>query len=171
MAYSGNPTAARFRTDMLNFAKQLKGSLEENYIRQAEELMGNMRQSVPVVEGNLKRSIRRKNITQKFGAAQRVAVLVMAGGPLTTRRTKSGHSYDYALSVEFGDIDEPARPFFYSNARRYEQAGRQSAAETLEKAIEENNRLRAQRAENTNFGNRIQARTGAGGAVVIRGRI
>lgn len=167
MAYSGNPTASRFRTDMLAFVKQLKGSLEENYIRQAEELMGNMRSSVPVVEGNLKRSIRRKNITAKYGNRERVAVLVMAGGPLTTRRTNAGRVYDYALSVEFGDVDEPARPFFYSNARRYAVAGRQSAAETVAKAVEENNRLRAQRSQQTSFNNRTSVKSGPGGAIFI----
>jgi HK97 gp10 family phage protein len=168
MSYSGNPTVKRFKTDMINFRNQLLGSFEDNITRQAEELMQNMRGAVPVDSGNLKRSIRRRNITAKYGNRHRVAVLVMAGGPLTTHRSGSGQIYDYALGVEFGTVDTKAEPFFYSSARRYQQAGRQSAAETLEKAIEENNQLRQQRSDHYSRQSALGVSTGGrGGAVFL----
>ena len=45
MPYSGNPTVANFKTDMKNLTAQMQGSLEENFGRQADELMENMRPS------------------------------------------------------------------------------------------------------------------------------
>src|SRR6185436_18148469 len=42
MPYSGNPTVANFKTDMKNLTAQMQGSLEENFGRQADELMENM---------------------------------------------------------------------------------------------------------------------------------
>ena len=167
MAYSGNPTVKRFRTDMLNVSEFLKGSLEEAYSRQADELMGNMRANVPEDTGALKRSIRKKVIRGR----NRVTVLVAAGGPLTTKRTAGGESYDYALSVEFGDTEHEAEPFFYSAARRYKTASHEIARETVAKAIEENNRVRALRSENLTIGDFTNTRGGRGGAVVYKGKI
>lgn len=167
MAYSGNPTAKRFRTDMLKVSEFLKGSLEEAYSRQADELMSNMRANVPEDTGALKRSIRKKVIKGR----NRVSVLVAAGGPLTTKRTAGGQAYDYALSVEFGDTEHEAEPFFYSAARRYKTASNEIARETVAKAIEENNRVRALRGENVSIGNFTNTRSGRGGAVVYKGKI
>lgn len=167
MAYSGNPTARQFRTDMLKVSEFLKGSLEQAYSRQADELMGNMRANVPEDTGALKKSIRKKVIKGR----NRVSVLVAAGGPATTRTTAGGESYDYALSVEFGDVDHPAEPFFYSAARRYKTASNEIARETVAKAIEENNRVRALRADNVSIGNFTNTRGGRGGAVVYKGKV
>jgi len=192
MSYSGNPTVKRFKTDMINFRNQLLGSFEDNLNRQADELMQNMRGSVPVDTGNLKRSIRKRTITRKFGNRARVSILVMAGGPMTTvryggrasyardvqigsgdtagiaRGGSGGVTYDYSLGIEFGTVDMKAEPFFYPTARRYQQAGRQSAAETLEKAIEENNRLREQRSDHYSRQSALGVSTGGrGGAVFL----
>jgi HK97 gp10 family phage protein len=41
-------------------------------------------------------------------------VVVVAGGPLTTKRSSNGTEYDHALAEEFGTSKEPARPFFYN---------------------------------------------------------
>lgn len=166
MAYSGNPTVKNFRTDMLKVSEFLKGSLEEAYSRQADELMSNMRANVPEDTGALKRSIRKKVIKGR----NRVSVLVAAGGPLTTK-TSGGVTYDYALSVEFGDVEHEAEPFFYSAARRYKTASHEIARETVAKAIEENNRVRALRAENVTIGHFTNTRGGRGGAVVYKGKI
>lgn len=165
MAYGGNPTVKRFRTDMLQVVNQMKYDLETRYLKQADEMVENMRGAVPVISGNLKASIRKKNVTAHYSASRRVSVLVMAGGPLTTRRTKSGNVYDYALSVEFGDRDEEARPFFYSTARRSRQAGIAAAAETVDQAIKANNELRQRRALNDTLGGVIGG--GRGGAVFL----
>lgn len=167
MAYSGNPTVKNFRTDMLKISEFLKGSLEEAYSRQADELMGNMRANVPEDTGALKKSIRKKVIKGRNS----VSVLVAAGGPLTTKTTASGHSYDYALSIEFGDVEHQAEPFFYSAARRYKTASHIAAQETVDKAIEENNQVRALRAQNVTIGNFTNTRGGRGGAVVFKGKV
>ena len=86
MAYSGNPTVKNFRTDMLNVSEFLKGSLEEAYSRQADELMANMRANVPEDTGALKRSIRKKVIKGR----NRVSVLVAAGGLAAALSTADG---------------------------------------------------------------------------------
>ena len=175
MPYSGNPDAvARFKSDMQDVSKQLAVSLEQNYLNQADELMANMRGAVPVgATGALKASIRKKNVSQTTGGGaflKRVSILVLAGGPLTTHHEQSG-PYDYALATEFGTQREKAEPFFYSTARRYQQQGRASAAETVDQAIAENNRVRDLRAENySNSGASISV-GGRGDATVIRGSI
>ena len=165
MAYGGNPTVKSFKKDMLEVGNQLKYDLETRYLKMADELIENMKASVPIVSGNLKRSLRKKNVTARYSASRRVSVLVFGGGPLTTKKSSSGVSYDYALSVEFGDRDEEARPFFYANARRYRQAGIAGAAETVDQAIKANNELRARRATNENLGGVI--RGGRGGATFL----
>lgn len=45
---------------------------------------------------------------------------VTAGGDATTREiTKgSGVAFDYALAPEYGTVNQPAQPYFYSTARR-----------------------------------------------------
>ena len=132
--------------------------------------MQNMRGAVPVgPTGNLKRSIRKRNITRAFSNRKRISVLVIAGGPLTTRRNKSGNVYDYAVATEFGTVKERAEPFFYSSARFYQQVGRESARETVDKAIEENNRVRALRTESySNAGVTVNI-GGRGGAQFVPG--
>ena len=173
MPYGGNPTVKRFKTDMFDLQNQLAVSLEQNYLRQADELMQNMRGAVPVGDtGALKASIRKKNVSQTSGggAFQRVSILVLAGGPLTTHHEQSG-PYDYALATEFGTQRERAEPFFYSSARRYQQQGREEAAETVDEAIAENNRVRQLRSENYSNSGASVSVGGRGGATVIRGSI
>jgi len=167
MPYSGNPTVANFKTDMKNLTAQMQGSLEANFGRQADELMENMRGAVPVLTGKLKASIRKRNMTRQRGTLQTVTFLVMAGGPATTRRSKTGNVYDYALGTEFGTVNEKAEPFFYSTARRYQQMGRESAQKTVDEVIEENNRVRALRSSNYDNVRVTSSRGGKGGAIKI----
>jgi hypothetical protein len=169
--YSGNPTVKRFRTDMLEFQQQLAGALEDNLNRQADELMENMRGAVPIASGALRNSIRKKNISVSFGNRVRVTVLVIAGGTPTTRRTAAGAAYDYAVATEFGTEKEKAEPFFYSTSRRYEQVGRQMAAETVDQAIEENNKLRDIRASNYSNAGVTVTHSARGNAAFIKGKI
>jgi hypothetical protein len=167
MPYGGNPTVARFKTDMLDFRNQLAGSLEDTFQREADELAKNMKGAVPVLTGKLRDSIRVKNVTQRYGrSSMRVSFLVMAGGPATTVRSPGG-AYDYALGTEFGTVKEKAEPFFYSTARRYRQSGRESAAETVDEAIAENNRVRELRAQNYSNAGITVSHGGRGGAIVI----
>lgn len=167
MSYSGNPTVKQFKTDMLAVSNALKGSLEDTYLRQADELMQNMRGSVPVESGTLKASIRKRNVTRHYQASYRVSIQVLAGGPTTTHRSANGQIYDHALGIEFGTVHNKAEPFFYPTARRYAQGSRTSAAETVDKAIEENNRVRALRSQSySNAGFSVNV-GGRGGATVL----
>lgn len=171
MPYSGNPTVARFKTDMKDMAAQLGVDLHTNMLQQADELIQNMRGAVPVKSGALRNSIRKKDVSQTYGNRQRVSVLVMAGGKETTRRSGAGVVYDYALGTEFGTVHERPEPFFYSSARLYAQQGRESARETVDEAIAENNRVRELRSENYSNAGITASVGGRGGAVVIRGKI
>ena len=168
MPYSGNPTVKQFKTDMLDFRKQLSGSLEQMYLREADELVQNMKAAVPVRSGALKASIRKKNVTRQYGYDfMRVSVLVLAGGPATTRHERSG-STDYALATEFGTVKEKAEPFFFPAARLYSQTGRESARETVDEAIAENNRVRELRTQNWSNADVSVSSSGRGGATVTR---
>ena len=167
MPYSGNPTVARFKSDMQTMQNQMAASLEENFLRQADELIENMRGAVPVKSGVLRDSIRKKNVSVSYGNRRRVSILVLAGGPTTTHHGRTS-TYDYALGTEFGTVKEKPEPFFYSSARLYKQQGRESAAETVDQAIEANNRVRQLRTESySNDGVTVNI-GGAGGATVLQ---
>jgi hypothetical protein len=123
------------------------------------------------VSGHLSESVRKLDVSQPEKG--KISVLVMAGGPLTTRRTQAGAVYDYALAYEFGTVNEHARPFFYSTARFYRQHDIDWARETVEQAIAENNRTRAGlRSDNYQsggtFGHSIISHSGPGGAVTFQ---
>lgn len=167
MAYSGNPTVRNFRNEMSKISNFLRGSLEDAYVRQADELMANMRANTPEDTGALKRSIRKRVVRGR----NRVSVLVAAGGPSTTVRSSRGVAYDYALSVEFGDVDQKAQPFFYSAARLYKAGFARLTEETVDKAIAENNKVRELKSQNYSNEGLTSTRGGRGGAVVVRGRI
>ena len=168
---SRNPSADRFRTDMQNLAVQMAYSLHDTLLLQADELIRDMADAIEhSVIGNLKSSLRKKDATQQFGAIERPSVLVIAGGPLTTRRTSAGEVYDYALAEEFGTRNEAPRPFFYGTARRYANEAPPDWRETVDDVIKNNNQMRANRAENnySDSGGFTHTSRGPGGAIVIQ---
>lgn len=131
----------------------------------ADEVIGNMQRAIEhQISGHLAQSLRKKDVSSSDGS--KISVLVIGGGHLTTRRTSTGHSYDYALAEEFGTVKETPRPFFYSTYRFYIQRGLEQFRETFDQTIEENNRVRAQRGSSySNSG--VTVSTGHRGAVVI----
>ncbi len=140
-----NPSVKRFRTDMQDLAEQMKTSFEKSLLRQAAELAGNIQRAIPhSVRGHLRDSVRTKNVSTNT----KPSVLVLAGGPKTTKRTSAGQAFDYALAEEFGTSKEEPRPFFYSTVRMYKNAFRDGAKETFEQAVAENNKIRQIRADN-----------------------
>jgi len=168
---SYNPSVKRFRNNMQQLTAQLGKNFEQNLLDMADEVIENMRSTVPVLSGQLKASLRKKNVTKKFGDLIRPSVLILGGGPLTTRRTKAGHVYDYAVATEFGTSKEAAEPFFYSTYRAYKAAGTTELQETLAETIEENNKVRALQSENyhnPSGNNAITRSVGHRGAVVIK---
>lgn len=143
---SSNPSVRQFRTDMKDLANKAKYDFHQEILAMADELIGNMERAIDHnVTGHLKQSLRKKDVTQSFGNRMRISVLVMAGGPLTTKYTAAG-PFDYALAEEFGTSKETPHPFFYGTYRLYQRDGLQQYQETLDQTIAENNRQRASRA-------------------------
>lgn len=161
-----NPSVANFRSDMQKLTEQLGKNYEQTLLAMADEVIANMRSTAPYRTGNLKASLRKKNVTKRAGDLVYPSVLILGGGPLTTKRTEAGHSYDYAVATEFGTSKEAPEPFFYGTYRAYKAAGTQQFQETLDQTIEENNKVRALRSQN--YSNDAGTRhVGYRGAVVI----
>ncbi|GEC52261.1 HK97 gp10 family phage protein [Bradyrhizobium japonicum] len=135
-----NTTARNFKARMQELAQQMKGSFHDMLLAQGDELVDNIQRAIPHnVTGHLKQSVRKKDVSTDT----KLTVLVLAGGPLTTKRTPAGHSFDYALAEEFGTEKQDPRPFFYSSVRLYRAGGLEQFRETFEETIAENNRTRA----------------------------
>ncbi len=135
---------------MLDFGANLGKGLRVKTLAMADELIENMRDVAPKDTGTMARTIRKRDVTKGSegpGQLQEVSVLVICGGPPTTRRTKAGTVYDYSLATEFGTQKEPPEPFFYSTFRKYRNFGNELFAETVSEAVEENNQLRAARSD------------------------
>lgn len=164
-----NASVRQFKTDMLDLVNKAKYDFHQETLAMADELIDNMRAAIPhSITGNLKKSIRKRDVSTPDGG--KISVLVIAGGPLTTKRENSG-PHDYALDEEFGSRKETPRPFFYSTYRFYRQQGLEQFRQTLEETIEENNKVRGLRASNySNSGVSVSA--GYRGAVVVgKGRL
>jgi hypothetical protein len=156
---------------MLDFCNNLSKNMHALVLAQADELIGNMGNAIEhSVTGRLKKSLRKKDVTQRFGNFERPSVLVMAGGATTTKGEKSG-PHDYSLDVEFGNRKQAAEPFFYNTARLYRQGGLEQFRETIDEAVEENNRVRDNRANNySNSGVTVSHGTRGGAIVIHKGK-
>lgn len=163
---SNNPSVRQFKTDMLNLVNKAKYNFHQETLAMADEVIGNMQRAIDhQVSGHLAQSLRKKDVSSKDES--KISVLVIGGGPLTTKRTAAGHSFDYAIAEEFGTVKETPRPFFYSTYRFYIQGGLEQFRETFDQTIEENNQVRALRGSNySNAGVTVSA--GHRGAVVIQ---
>ena len=153
-----NPSVRQFRTDMMQLSNQVGKNFHQIILDEADELIANMRDAAPKETGRLAASLRKKDVTKGSSAAghiQEVSVLVIGGGPPTIKRTSTGHAYDYSVATEFGTRKENPEPFFYTTFRKYRNQGLEIFEESLDKAIEENNKLRALRASPSgqNFSN------------------
>lgn len=64
---------------------------------------------------------------------------VVAGGESTTTevRTGSGEPYDYALSFEFGNSRQAARPFFWSTYRVLKPSIDEEISKTVERVLDD----------------------------------
>jgi hypothetical protein len=164
---STNPSVRQFRTDMLDLVNKAKYNFHQEILAMADELVGNIQNAIPhSVSGHLKKSVRKKDVSS--ADETKLSVLVLAGGPLTTKREASG-SFDYALAEEFGTRKEGPRPFFYNTVRFYQAMGLEQFQETFEQTLEENNKVRALRG--SNYSNaEATVSNGHRGAVVIQKR-
>lgn len=90
--------------------------------REAERLAEEMRKRCPVETGTLRASIRvEPTLNPKIWR-------VAAGGPTTTKEVRSGSgvAYDYSRGVEFGTVEAPAEPFFFTTYRAQKRTIRQN---------------------------------------------
>lgn len=95
---------------------------------EADRLASAIKAKAPVRTGKLRDSVkvRRRRNELEFE--------VVAGGDATVNGTAGpGGEADYALFVEYGTVNKPAQPFFYSTARAMQPKIR----ENIERAIEE----------------------------------
>jgi HK97 gp10 family phage protein len=135
---------------MMEFGANLGKDLHYRTLAMADELIENMRDAAPKDTGTLANSIRKKDVTRGGngpGQFQEVSVLVIGGGAPTLRRTHTGNTYDYSLANEFGTRKEQPHPFFYATYRKYRNFGNELFAETVQDAVEENNKLRDLRSD------------------------
>lgn len=162
---SNNASVRQFKYDMTQLVNRAKQNFRETLLKQADEVIGNMQKAIEhSVTGHLKQSLRKKDVSNSDGT--KLSVLVIAGGPLTTKRT-GGRAFDYSLAEEFGTVKEDPHPFFYATYRLYRRNGLEQCQETFEQTIEENNKIRATRANNySNAG--VTVSVGHRGAAMIQ---
>lgn len=136
-----NASVKQFKTDMLSLKNQMAKNFRNEFLAQAEELKGNIQAAIENnVTYHLHDSVRVKDVSTET----KPSVLVIAGGPLTTKRTDAG-VFDYSLAEEHGTVKEEARPFFYPTVRGYKNAYREGVRETFEQTLAESNKTRATR--------------------------
>jgi hypothetical protein len=162
---SNNVSVRKFKTDMQDLVNKAKYDFHQETLAMADEVIGNMERAIEhSISGHLKGSLRKKDVSSNDGS--KISVLVMAGGPLTTRHTSKGTAHDYALDEEFGNVKEDPHPFFYGTYRFYVQHGLELFRETFEQMVDENNKVRSLRGSNySNAG--VTVSTGYRGAVKI----
>ncbi|MHC2578229.1 HK97 gp10 family phage protein [Bradyrhizobium diazoefficiens] len=137
-----NASVKQFKTDMQSLAAQMKRNMRNELVAQGTELVGNIQLAIEHNETyHLHDSVRMKDVSTDT----KPTVLVLAGGPKTTKYTAAG-PFDYALAEEFGTVKETARPFFHSTVRMYKNGFREGVRETFKQTIAENNKVRAVRA-------------------------
>lgn len=159
-----NPSVRQFRTDMQDIVNRAKHNFHQTLLLQANELAGNIKAAAPVLTGALRDSVRVRDVSTSDGT--KLSVLVIAGGPKTTKRENSG-PHDYSVTTEYGSVKESPEPFFFSTFRLYKQAGLDQFKQTLDETVEDNNRVRELRSQNYN---NASATVSAGyrGAVIIQ---
>jgi hypothetical protein len=168
-----NPSVRQFKTDMLDLVNRAKQNFHQTLLAQANELAGNIKSAAPVVTGTLRDSVRVRDVSTPDET--KLSVLVIAGGPKTTKHEKSG-SHDYSLDVEFGDRVHVAEPFFFNTFRLYQQHGLEQFQETLDETIANNNTIREARADNYTTGGKdtgsaTVSNSQFGAVVVPKGKI
>lgn len=162
-----NPSVRQFKTDMQDLVNRAKQDFHQTLLLQANELADNIKAAAPVRTGTLRDSVRVRDVSTSDET--KLSVLVIAGGPKTTKQENSG-SADYAVITEYGSRKEKPEPFFFSTFRLYQQHGLEQFQETLDQTIEENNVIRANRS-NTYDNRQATVSVGHSGAVtVIKGK-
>lgn len=123
------------RKKLLAIPQVVRGELQTEMNAAANEIVSLQKQLVSpnTDSGDLQMSIR----SEPFSRGG-VGVLIMAGGPLTTKPVRVGQSatYDYALANELGTQEMLAQPFFYPAFRQKKKTVNRRSAKAVRKAVE-----------------------------------
>jgi len=121
---------AELRKKLAAMPKVAKAEIRKVLEVSAAEMVSLAKALAPVDVGNLRDSIRSEP------GDHDLAVVVRAGGELTTRevRAGSGEDYDYSLAAEFGTIDTPEQPFFWPSYRAVKKRAKNRATRAVRKA-------------------------------------
>lgn len=119
-----NPqTIARLKARMLVIPERLKAAAHKSLEASAEKLAAEIRAGVPVDQGDLRDSVRIKDLTDDSGIGFRV----VAGN----------RKAFYAAMVEHGTSRSAAQPFFFPVYRRNKRAMRARLGRDLKVAIQQ----------------------------------
>ncbi len=129
-----NRSAEHIKRVLAAVPKAAKAAIQPAIDQGANELVGRMRYLAPKDEGDLQRSIRVEP------GPRELSVTVTAGGPLTTkpvRKSEKGNApeYDYALGVEYGTEEMPARPFYWVSVNTLSKRIRRRIDRAIGKAV------------------------------------
>lgn len=133
---STNTSVEKFKRDLAKIAPSVQLETMVEVQKQAERLADMMRSVVNVKSGLLRNSIR------IAPGPNKVSLLVVAGGPTTTKsvgKAKSGgakYQYDYARAQEFGTTSDPSQPFFWPSYRLLKRPIKSALARASRKGIE-----------------------------------
>ncbi|WP_304272103.1 HK97-gp10 family putative phage morphogenesis protein [Brevundimonas naejangsanensis] len=121
---------------MLAVPQEVKKAAEAELERTANMMADGMRRDVRAYayeDGDLHGSIKVVRVDDEAG---QIVYRVQAGGEGTTRR-EGRRPYDYALAVEYGTQNSPARPFFWPNYRQNRRKARAALTKVMRKAAKD----------------------------------
>lgn len=122
----------RLRQVLAKLPKAAQVELQAAMQESGNKLAAHQKSLVPIKDGVLHDSIRVEPF-KKGG----IGVVVLAGGPTTTKPVRNGQSatYDYAMAQELGTQEQLAQPFFYPAYRQSKPAVKRRATIAVKKAV------------------------------------
>ena len=135
MAELNASSRAKLKARMKRIPERVKRAAGKELERSANQLVAQMRFSVPVDDGTLRSTIRQFQIPTRGVIARKV----VAGGDATTVPVRAGAdaSYDYAMAQEFGTEKMGANPFFFPVYRKQRTRIRARVSGAIRKALKE----------------------------------
>lgn len=109
-----------------------KGAVRASLDKSADALVADIKDGVPVDDGELRDSVRKEPVD-----SSRPAVRIIAGDTPSTLRPSRGHVHDVALSTEYGTRRQGGQPFFWPAVRRHEGKVKTDAASAVDDALKE----------------------------------
>lgn len=111
--------------------RHVKRAAQDEAEKQGAKLVREMKRLVPVDEGDLKASIRQRDLDGAIGVA------VIAGDNSTEVTNADGTHHNVALIQEFGRKGEPAQPYFWTSVRKRKRPIKNGLNRAVRKAIKD----------------------------------